>query len=102
GVAGDACYAAARAAQREPVLEWRDGALLTERGHGAELIWFPDPVGARECELVPAGIERLVAAVPGVKRASVRLGLPHTPRIRLPGPFGLLTRGSQDPGLGWG
>ena len=54
GVAGDACLAAARAAQRAPVLEWRDGVLVTERGHGAELIWFPDPVGAGECELVSA------------------------------------------------
>ena len=55
------------AAQREPVVEWRDGALVSERGHGAELIWFPDPVGARECELVSAGIEQLVAAVSGVR-----------------------------------
>jgi hypothetical protein len=101
GVAGDACLAAARAAQREPVLEWRDGALVSERGHGAELIWFPDPVGARECELVSAGIEQLVAAVSGVRRASVRLGLPHTPRVKLPGALGMVTRG-QDPGLGWG
>jgi saccharopine dehydrogenase-like NADP-dependent oxidoreductase len=102
GVAGNACLAAARGAQRAQVLEWREGALVTERGHGAELIWFPDPVGARECELVSAGIEQLVAAVPGVRRASVRLGLPHTPRVKLPGPFGLLTRGRQDPGIGWG
>ena len=49
-----------------------------------------------------AGIEQLVAAVPGVRRASVRLGLPHTPRVKLPGPFGVLTRGRQDPGVGWG
>ncbi len=102
GVAGDACLSAARAAQREPVLEWRDGALVSERGHGAELIWFPDPVGARECELVSAGVEQLVAAVSGVRRASVRLGLPHTPRVKLPGPFGVFTRGRQDPGVGWG
>ena len=102
GVAGDACLAAARAAQRSQVLEWRDGAFVSERGHGAELIWFPDPVGARECELVSDGIEQLVAAVSGVRRASVRLGLPHTPRVKLPGPFGVLARGRQDPGIGWG
>lgn len=102
GVAGDACVGDARAAQREPVLEWRDGELVQERGQSGELIWFPDPVGARECELVAAGVEQLVAAVPGVRRASVRLGLPHTPRIRLPGPLGVLTRGRQDPGVGWG
>ena len=102
GVAGDACLATARAARRAPVLEWRDRGFVTERGHGAELIWFPDPVGARECELVSTGIEQLVAAVSGVGRASVRLGLPHTPRVKLPGPFGLLARGRQDPGVGWG
>jgi hypothetical protein len=102
GVAGDSCVAATRASQRAPVLEWRDGALVTERGHGAELIWFPDPVGARECELVGVGIEQLVAAVAGVRRASVRLGLPHMPRVKLPGPLAAINRGRQDPGLGWG
>ena len=102
GVAGDACAAAARAALREPVLEWRDGAFVHERGHSGELIWFPDPVGARECELVATGVEQLVASVPGVRRASIRLGLPRTPRIRLPGTVGLLVRGRQDPGVGWG
>ena len=103
GVAGRrVSRAGARRAQRVPVLEWRDGELVSERGHGAELIWFPDPVGARECELVGAGIEQLVAAVPEVRRASVRLGLPHTPKVKLPGPLGLLARGRQDPGVGWG
>ena len=43
---------------------------------GDELIWFPDPVGARECELVATGVELLVAATPGVERVTVRLGAP--------------------------
>ncbi len=35
-------------------------------------MWFPDPVGARECQLVDGGVELLVAAFPGLERASVR------------------------------
>jgi hypothetical protein len=102
GVAGGACEAAARATQRAPAVEWRDGALVQEKGHGSELIWFPDPVGARECELVGAGVEQIVAAIPGLRRATVRLGLPHTPRVSLPGPLGAMMRARHDPCLGWG
>jgi hypothetical protein len=82
GVAGEACAAAARHVLHDPAAEWRDGRLVTERGHGEELIWFPDPVGARECALVAEGLEELVAAVPGVQRATTRLGAPAARRFR--------------------
>ena len=81
GVAGDACVDSVRRAQREPGLEWRDGALVEDKAHGTELVWFPDPVGARECRLVASGVELLVAANPGVERATMRVGGP-TPRGR--------------------
>jgi hypothetical protein len=76
GVAGDRCAASARRAQREPGLEWRDGAYVHDRRQGAQLVWFPDPVGARECDLVATGVELLVAAAPGVERVTARLGAP--------------------------
>ena len=63
-------------ADRDPGLEWRDGAYLHDRSQGAQLVWFPDPVGARECELVATGVELLVAAHPGVERVTARLGAP--------------------------
>ena len=47
-------------AQRDEAREWRDGELVHEKHRSAELIWFPDPVGARECELVATGVELLV------------------------------------------
>ena len=56
GVAGAESAAEARRAQREEAREWRDGELVHEKHRSAELIWFPDPVGARECELVATGV----------------------------------------------
>jgi hypothetical protein len=76
GVAGERCAASARRAQREPGLEWRDRAYVHDRHQGAQLVWFPDPVGARECELVATGVELLVSANPGVERVTARLGAP--------------------------
>lgn len=81
GVGGPACADAARRAQHEPNAEWREGALVHGRHRGAELIWFPDPVGGRECDLVANGVELLAAAVPGVQRVTMRLGAPPTRRF---------------------
>ncbi len=94
GVAGAESAAEARRAQREEAREWRDGELVHEKHRHAELIWFPDPVGARECELVATGVELLVAANPGAGRVTARLGVPPTRRFTPPG--------RRDPGLGWG
>ena len=94
GVAGSESAAEARRAQREEAREWRDGELVHEKHRHAELIWYPDPVGARECELVATGVELLVAANPGAGRITARLGVPPTKRFTPPG--------RRDPGLGWG
>jgi hypothetical protein len=94
GVAGDACAQSTRQVLREPAAEWRNGEMVQERGRGDELIWFPDPVGARECALVGVGVEALVAAVPGVTRATMRLGMPSVRRLRV--------LGHNDPGEGFG
>jgi hypothetical protein len=94
GVAGDACAASARRVLREDAAEWRNGASSEVRGRGEELIWFPDPVGARECALVAAGLGALVAAVPGVGHATMRLGMPGTRRLQ--------RLGRADPGEGFG
>jgi hypothetical protein len=94
GVAGPESAAEARRAQREEAREWRDGELVHEKHRGAELIWYPDPVGARECELVATGVELLVAANPAAGRVTARLGAPPTRRFTPPG--------RRDPGAGWG
>jgi hypothetical protein len=74
GVSGPACLVAARKALREPAVEWHDGAWHEEKRGTGELVWFPDPIGARECEPVASGIALLVRAFPDVARATVRLG----------------------------
>jgi hypothetical protein len=94
GVGGPACAALARRTQREPSREWREEAVAHDRRRGDELIWFPDPVGARECELVATGVELLVAANPGVERVTVRLGAPVHRRFAPPG--------RRDPAAGFG
>ena len=65
-----------------------------DRHRGDELIWFPDPVGARECELVATGVELLAAGNPGVERVTMRLGVPATRRFTPPG--------RRDPAAGFG
>jgi hypothetical protein len=94
GVGGPACATVARRAQREPNCEWRDGVFVRDRHRGPELIWFPDPVGARECEPVATGVELLASATPGVQRITMRLGTQVVRRF---------TPGSRrDPAAGFG
>lgn len=76
GAAGGACVAAVRRMRRERALEWRDGEWRSERPLGPELIWFPDPVSARECQLVAPGVGLLRDAVPGVDRVTLRVAEP--------------------------
>jgi len=92
GAAGPASRSAFRRAHRDRAVEWRDGAWQVARSRGPELVWFPDPVGARECETVAGGIALLVAAFPEVQMASFRLGEPP-PRRRV-----AFRRGDED----WG
>jgi hypothetical protein len=94
GVAGAESASEARRAQREPAREWRDGGLVHDKHRHAELIWYPEPVGARECELVATGVELLVAANPGAGRVTSRLGVPPGRRFTPPG--------RRDPGAAWG
>ena len=100
GVAGDASISAARRALREPAREWRDGLVVHDRHRGPELVWFPDPVGARECELVATGVELLASSAPGARRVTARLGVPATGRFFPAGRF--TPPGRRDPGAAWG
>ena len=94
GVAGSESASAARRERAAPPFEWRDGAGRVDKRRGPQLIWFPEPVGARECEVVATGVELLARAHPGVDRITVRLGEPPPRRLPLPG--------RRDPGLAWG
>jgi saccharopine dehydrogenase-like NADP-dependent oxidoreductase len=96
GASGRACVDAVIEARRETPGEWRDGSWRTDRAFGPELLWFPEPIGARECQLVRTGLAACVATVPTVRHATSRLGAPPT--------IGRLRRGlGRDPkDQGWG
>lgn len=96
GAAGPACAEAARAARRETPGEWRDGSWHTARAFGPELLWFPEPIGVRECQLVRTGVAGCVATVPGAHHVSWRLGVPPATGWLRPG----LRRDPKD--QGWG
>jgi hypothetical protein len=76
GVAGPASRASLRRARRARPAEWQDGVWHRDRRGGPELVWFPDPVGGRECEPVAAGTALLVSAFPGLERATMRFDAP--------------------------
>ena len=94
GAAGPACTAAVRRSRRDPAIEWRDGDWRDERRPNPELVWFPDPIGSRECAPVAVGVALLVRAFPGVRRVTVRFAEPVSRRVTWLG-----RRGLDD---GWG
>ncbi|MGH9000988.1 MAG: hypothetical protein ACRDY7_16535 [Acidimicrobiia bacterium] len=75
GSAGPACKAALARGGRSGTGVWRDGSWLLERaGGGRSLVWFPDPVGGRECRRASSGqVPLLIDAFPGLRRASIRV-----------------------------
>jgi hypothetical protein len=89
GSAGPASTAALRRALREPVIEWRDAGWREERHPNRELVWFPDPIGARECAPVTVGAALLARAFPDVNRVTIRLAEPLARRLAWPGRRGL-------------
>jgi hypothetical protein len=102
GVAGAACAKALGRAQHGHVAEWRDGTWARERaGSGRQLIWFPEPVGGRDCRRAGSGqAALLVDAFPGVRRATMRLagdgGAPVVGGLRA------RRRAAVEPEEGWG
>ncbi|MBM3673344.1 MAG: hypothetical protein FJW88_00060 [Actinobacteria bacterium] len=77
GAGGEACVASSRRARRERPAEVRDGLLVPTKRTGHELVWFPDPVGAQECQLVAPGVALLQHAFPDAQRVSVRMAEPE-------------------------
>jgi hypothetical protein len=84
GTAGPASEAARRAAGKGGVREWHVDGWRVVRSAGPELVCFPDPVGGRECVPTGTGIELLVSAFGGLRRATVRQPPPEA-RSPLPG-----------------
>jgi hypothetical protein len=89
GAAGPACTAAVRRSRRDPALEWRDSDWRDDRRPNPELVWFPDPIGSRECAPVAVGVALLVRTFPGVRRVTVRFAEPVSRRVTWLGRRGL-------------
>lgn len=76
GWAGPACVATARHERRVLVHSWRGGGWHEDRPQGDALVWFPEPIGARDCRPVTGATSLLIDAFPGVDRLGVHLGEP--------------------------
>lgn len=76
GTAGVSCAARRAEAMRRDGVEWRDGAWLEVSARsGPQRLWFPDPIGAVECERGESAEPELVhAAVPSAARIIARIG----------------------------
>ena len=87
GWAGPASVATVRHERRVPVRTWHDGTWREDHPHGDSLVWFPEPIGARDCRTVTGATALLVDAFPDVARIGVQLGEPPK-RARLRRRFG--------------
>ena len=76
GWGGPACQASVRRARHQPALEWHDEHWRDDQPSGEQLMWFPEPIGARDCCVVATGVRTLVSAFPHVPRLSFALGEP--------------------------
>jgi hypothetical protein len=76
GWAGPSSVDTVRYERRVPVRAWRDGGWREERSRGDALVFFPDPIGGRDCRVVTGSTRLLVDAFPNVPRLSVQLGEP--------------------------
>ena len=52
GWAGPASVDTVRHERRLPVRAWRDGGWREERSRGDALVFFPEPIGGRDCRVV--------------------------------------------------
>lgn len=64
GLAGPASSQVLRASMRDEILEWREGRWRQARRGGNEIVWFPEPIGARECDASDLGAVLLAHEFP--------------------------------------
>lgn len=88
GAAGPACARQRLKALRGAALDRRDGAWVRRAGFsGRELVWFPDPVGGRDCYRADLAEPLLLAAaVPTAERITARLAATRRDRALAPFP----------------
>ena len=74
GCAGPASVASVRAERSAPARDFYDGAWRSTARPTEEIVWFPEPIGARDCRTVSSGVALLADAFPGVPSLGVRFG----------------------------
>ncbi len=100
GTAGPSCQRQLHRARTGSAVDWRNGEWVRRPGgSGRELVWFPDPLGARDCyrAAVPDAL-LLAPAFDGVERVTARVAA--TRRDRLTAMLPMLRRPHADGGPG--
>ena len=89
GTGGPSCAREHHRAFGEEAIDWRDGQWAGRAGgSGRELVWFPEPVGGRDC--YRAGLcdaLLLVPAFAGVQRVTARVAATRRDRVTAPWPM---------------
>lgn len=100
GAAGPACARQRLRALRGTATEWRDEGWSRRPGFsGRELVWFPDPIGGRDCYRAELAEPLLVhRALPAAERITARLAASR--RDRALAPFPVLWPPPVEGGLG--
>ena len=100
GTGGPACARQHHSALSSTGVDWRDGRWTRRLGgSGRELVWFPDPVGGRDC--YRAALPDALLLVPhfgGVERVTARQAAGRNDRLTAPLP--MLRRPHPEGGLG--
>ncbi|MEQ8841536.1 MAG: Gfo/Idh/MocA family oxidoreductase [Acidimicrobiales bacterium] len=100
GTGGPACARQHHRALSSTGLDWRDGKWTRRAGgSGRELVYFPDPIGGRDC--YRAGLPDALLLVPefeGVERVTARQAA--TRRDRLTAPLPMMRRPHAEGGIG--
>ncbi|MCP3935832.1 MAG: hypothetical protein GY708_10725 [Actinomycetia bacterium] len=83
GTGGPACARQHHRALRGDAVDWRDGVFIDRRGRtGRELVFFPEPIGGRDCyrAAIPDAL-LLAPEFPGVSRVTARMSATRRDRI---------------------
>lgn len=100
GSGGPACARQHQRALGTIGVDWRDGEWTRRAGgSGRELVWFPEPVGGRDCYRAALPDALLLAPeFPSVQRVTARQAA--TRRDRVSAPFPMLRRPHPEGGIG--
>lgn len=100
GTGGPACARQHHRALQGDALDWRDAGWRSRRGRtGRELVWFPDPIGGRDCYRASLpGALLLAPNFESVRRVTCRVSATRRDRITALLPMMRRPHGEGGPG----